>query len=314
MIPERLAQQLEGARRVLLAGAGGGYDILGAVPLLGALKQMGLRVSLANLTFTTVSKLGIESSGGCHTLHRLTGNHASKSIFCPEAWLSRWLADQGPELIEDPSVWTFDPSGYHPLREAYRFVLEQEQIDTLILVDGGIDLLLRGDETSLGTPVEDLISLAVVRNLDVPRKIASAVGFGIELRDGIQHAQVLERFADLTRRGGYFGATAVVQGASSGDQYMDALGYVLEHQQGLRQSHVHRMIQASVRGEFGSDGPHIWVTPLMNLFWFFDLATLADTHLFLEHLEETNELIDVVAMIQACRRNLKIKDREPVPL
>ena len=168
---------------------------MGAVPLLPALKKMGLSVSLASLTFTTAKKLGIDHIGDCHTLHRLSGEHAVSTEFCPEAWLSRWLSEQQPELIADPRIWTFDPSGYHPLREAYTYVLEHDELDTVVLVDGGVDLLLRGDETSLGTPAEDLTTLAVVRRLDVPRKIAAAVGFGIELRDGIQHAQVLERFA-----------------------------------------------------------------------------------------------------------------------
>jgi hypothetical protein len=66
---------------------------------------------------------------------------------------------------------------------------------------------------------------------------------------------VLERFAELTRHGGYLGASALVQGAAGGDLYLDALSYVFRNQEGLKQSHVHQMIQKSIRGEFGPDGP-----------------------------------------------------------
>jgi hypothetical protein len=52
----------------------------------------------------------------------------------------------------------------------------------------------------------------------------------------------------------------------------------------------------------------------MNLMWFFDVETLASTHLFLEELEHSHELLEVVAMLKACRRDVKIKEREPMPI
>jgi hypothetical protein len=312
MIPERLLFLLEGAQRILLAGAGGGYDILGAVPLLEPLRRLGKTVFLASLSFTNSKQLGARPVEGVPILYGLTGEHATEAQFCPEAWLSRWLEGRG--VIDDPTLWSMEPSGYHPIHDAYCHLIERLGIDTIVLVDGGVDLLLRGDETSLGTPAEDLASLAVVSRLDVPRKVAASIGFGVELRDGIQHAQVLERYAELTRAGAFLGQGSLVQGSRVGDQYLAALEYVLGHQPGLHQSHVHRMIRASMLGEFGPDGPHIWVSPLMSQFWFFDLPTVARTHLFLEHLTDSHELIEVVFMIKACRRDLVIRDRERIPI
>ncbi len=39
-------------------------------------------------------------------------------------------------------------------------------IDCVILVDGGTDSLMRGDEKQLGTPTEDMTSIAAVSMLD----------------------------------------------------------------------------------------------------------------------------------------------------
>jgi hypothetical protein len=44
--------ELEGARRVLLAGAGGGYDLFCGLPLYHGLRDAGDHVFLANLSFT----------------------------------------------------------------------------------------------------------------------------------------------------------------------------------------------------------------------------------------------------------------------
>jgi len=47
-----LFERLRGARRVRLAGAGGGFEVYAAVPLYLSLQAMGVGVHLANLTFT----------------------------------------------------------------------------------------------------------------------------------------------------------------------------------------------------------------------------------------------------------------------
>src|SRR6266571_1706491 len=44
--------ELEGARRILLAGAGGGFDIFCGLPLYFGLRGAGKEVFLANLSFT----------------------------------------------------------------------------------------------------------------------------------------------------------------------------------------------------------------------------------------------------------------------
>ncbi|MGX6602514.1 DUF1152 domain-containing protein [Micromonosporaceae bacterium Da 78-11] len=96
------------------------------------------------------------------------------------------------------------------LRAAYRELVAHLGVDAIVLVDGGTDILMRGDEAGLGTPEEDMTSLAAVAGLDeVPVRLVTCLGFGIDAYHGVNHVQVLENLAALDRDGGYLGALSI---------------------------------------------------------------------------------------------------------
>jgi hypothetical protein len=182
-----------------------------------------------------------------------------------------------------------------------------------VLADGGIDLTLRGDETSIGTPSEDLATLCAVRGLEVP-SLAMCLGFGAELREGIAHAQVLERFAELQRTGGYLGAVSLSPSTDAGIAYRSALDFIASGQQDQRGSHIHHVIRGAMDGQFGGVTPDVWISPLAAIRWFFDARVLASSHLFLTHLEQTETIWDVTAVIRGCRKALDVRARTPIPI
>ena len=47
-----LFERLEGARSILIAGAGGGFDVFAGLPVYFALRARGATVHLANLSFS----------------------------------------------------------------------------------------------------------------------------------------------------------------------------------------------------------------------------------------------------------------------
>lgn len=307
-----LLPYLEDAGSVLIAGAGGGYDILGAVPLLVGLRQQGLDVHLASLSFTVLRDLpGAESEADSTDLYRVTSDAASKSIYCPEAWLAQWLTLTG---LSTPEVWCFRKTGVQPLRRAYDYLIDQLEIDTVILVDGGIDGILRGDEFSLGTPGEDLASLAAIQGLEGVTTFMAAVGFGAELRDGIAHAQALRAVSRLAASGGYLGSASLLPHTEGGRAYLAAHDFLKEHQKGVRGSHIHAVIRCAMEGTFGYQGPHTWVSTLSSLYWYFSLPIVAQNHLFLEAIENTTTLWEVNSMIEGVRKTMEILDRESIPL
>ena len=311
MLDAPVLERLGHPRRVLLAGCGGGYDVLGAVPLHHVLRAAGVDVELASLSFCYLNGLpGARQDAVIPNLYEVRGDAATPRAYCPEAHLARWLdGEHGGEH----RVWCFDKTGVRPLARAYAALIERLAIDAVILVDGGIDAVLRGDETRLGTPAEDLTSLAAATAQRVPVALA-CVGMTAELRDGIAHAQVLERFAELARGGGYLGATALVPGTPACDAYVRAVDHVFAGQAEQKQSHVHRVITRALRGEFGAVAPHVWLSPLASMYWWLDAREVARTHLFLDSLRATDSIWEVGARIEAARAALPIREPAVMPI
>jgi hypothetical protein len=311
VLKQPIETALEPARHILLAGAGGGYDLLGAVPLLVDLEGRGKTVSLASLTFCDYKTLaGVEVHPSLPNLASVNGRCAVSDRYCPEAWLAEWLSrNRGLGR----RVWLFDKTGVAPLGAAYRTLARELGIDAVILVDGGIDAVLRGDETSIGTPGEDLASLAAATGIEVPCFVA-CLGMTAELRDGICHAQFLARVAELARLGGFLGVVGLSPASEAGVAYERALEFVTARQPNLRQSHVQRVIRAAMSGAFGADAPDVWLSPLLPMFWFFDAEKVAASHLFLNALENTKTAFEVTAIIEAFRKTTDIRPPSRMPI
>src|SRR5262249_57245185 len=100
--------------------------------------------------------------------------------------------------------------------------------DTVVLVDGGTDSLMRGDEAGLGTPEEDIASIAAVDDLEVPRKYLVCLGFGVDAFHGVCHTHALEAVAELTRDGAFLGALSLTREMPEVRRYMEAAQAVCE--------------------------------------------------------------------------------------
>jgi len=236
---------------------------------------------------------------------------ASQDRYCPEAWLSHWLAkEQG---YHEP-VRLLRKSGVKPLLACYHHLVKSLAIDTIILIDGGIDSVLRGDETSIGTPTEDLASLCAVFNVEGPEKYLACLGMTAELRDGICHAQFLARVAELSTRQAFLGCQSISLLDKNGRHYAEAVDHIFRNQQGQRLSHIQEVILAALRGESGARGPDTWLSPLLPMYWYFDLPTVASTHLFLSALGGTETALEVSLLIDGLRKNVPIQKREALPI
>lgn len=79
------------AQRVLIAGAGGGFDVYAGLPLALALRAAGVEVHLASLSFSELELVGRESWVADHVV-AVTPESTSPDWYFPEGVLSRWLA------------------------------------------------------------------------------------------------------------------------------------------------------------------------------------------------------------------------------
>ncbi|GAA2204849.1 MULTISPECIES: DUF1152 domain-containing protein [Streptomyces] len=282
--------RLREARRVLVAGAGGGFDVYAGLPLALALRSAGKEVHLANLSFADLYGLGPDT-WIAEDVAAVRADTPLRGDYFPERSLARWLRSQG---LPD-TVYAFPLTGVVPLRAAYRALLAHlGGVDAIVLVDGGTDILMRGDEHGLGTPEEDMASLAAVAGLgEVPHRLVVCLGFGVDAHHGVNHALVLENLAALDRAGGYLGAFSLPRESPEGAAYLDAVAHA-QRRHPSRPSIVHGSVAAAVRGDFGdvrfterTRGSELFVNPLMALYFCVDLPALARANLYLARLEDT---------------------------
>jgi hypothetical protein len=300
-----LFEALADARSVLIAGAGGGFDVYAGLPLALALRAQGRVVHLANLSFTALELLDLDvwlAPGVAAVTARTTG----LEDYFPERTLARWLRQQRqPDL-----VYAFPRTGVQPLREAYATLAEQLRLDAIVLVDGGTDILMRGDEAGLGTPTEDMTSLVAVAGLDVPVKLVTCLGFGIDAYHGVRHTQVLENLAALDRDGAYLGALSIPSASREAVLYRDAVAHA-QAATPLRPSIVNGQIAAASRGEFGdvrfttrTGGSTLFVNPLMAIYFSVTVDGLASRLLYRDRLEDTLGMRQVLTRIEQFRAGI----------
>lgn len=301
------------AERVLVAGAGGGFDVYAGLPLALALMKAGKQVFLGNLTF---SYLGGTNTPWLTPHLGLVGPEVTgEEAYFPERALSQWL--QSRQLPSN--VYAFEKVGVRPMRAAYSALVERLKLDAIVLVDGGTDILMFGDEAGLGTPQEDMTSLAVVSKLDVPIRLVACIGFGIDTFHGVCHAHFLENVAALERDGAYLGAFSVPRSSDEGAAFLDAVA-AAQNATPDRPSIVNGSIAAAVEGKFGNvqftsrtNSSELFINPLMGLYFTFDLLGLAKRSQYLHLLEGTETIFEVSAIIEAFRRGKQTRPRKAIP-
>jgi hypothetical protein len=306
-----LFEHLGPARRVLIAGAGGGFDVYAGLPLAISLWDSGTQVFLANLSFAQLELLDMDVWLD-ENVAAIGAQTTGLDDYFPERTLCRWLAANGLPA----TVYAFPKTGVQPLRAAYRRLVEHLDVEALVLIDGGTDILMRGDEAGLGTPEEDLTSLAAVAGLDLPVKLVTCLGFGIDSYHGVRHTQVLENIAALDRTGDYLGALSIPSASREAVLYRDAVGYASAATP-LRPSIVHGQIAAASRGDFGDVhltrrtlGSTLFVNPLMTIYFTFTVDGLARRALYLDRLENTYGIRQVSLRIKEFRE--RITQRKPL--
>lgn len=302
-----LFTRLRDARRVLVAGAGGGFDVYAGLPLAFALRAAGKEVHLANLSFADL--YGLPSEVWLQPdVAAVRPDIPTRGDYFPERTLARWLDRQGLPA----TVYAFPRTGVAPLRDAYRALVDHlGGVDAVVLVDGGTDILMRGDEHGLGTPEEDMASLAAVQGLeDVPQRLVACLGFGVDAFHGVNHSLALENLAALDREGAYLGAFSLSHQSPEGALYLDAVADAQACTPG-HPSIVNGSVAAAVRGDFGNvrftertKDSELFVNPLMALYFCVDAPGLARRNLYLDRLADTVLMRQISSRIEEFRDEL----------
>jgi len=182
-----------------------------------------------------------------------------------------------------------------------------------------------GDEEGLGTPTEDMTSIASVMEVkNVKTKILINVGFGVDCHHGVAHHQYLENLSKISKEGGFLGTLSLI--------------HTMEECQKLQKafiacqptnSIVTSSVLSAVNGEFGNyhspytsnrtSGSRLYISPIMSMLWAYDLPIVAKNILYLESLKDTVYSADVRQKIREFRSKYErygryTGTRLPVPI
>lgn len=286
---------LESCQRILIAGAGGGFDVYLGLPLYFTLVEQGKSVHLASYSFCPLEEAKTLSSQPQEVLPRqvlgVSGDVLLPFPYFPEGYLAQWFKEEEENAIP---IWMFADTGVIPLVESYRALIEHlGGIDAVILVDGGVDSLMRGDEIAPGSLLEDTISLTALSQIELPVKILATAGFGTEVEEAVCHALALENMAALAKAGAFYGSCALTPQMPAFQKYEAACLYTWS-QRHHQNSHISTRVIPAVRGEFGDyhlfppGKQELFISPLMALYWFYDATQVSAHSLLTEALRDSH--------------------------
>jgi hypothetical protein len=302
-------------KSILIAGMGGGFDVFCGLPIYFELKKQGRTVHLASFSFSDI----VNYKGNVQlteTLKAVGEDDKERVVYFPELYLARWF---NSVVHEETAIWCFQKTGARPLLQNYRILQNYLGLDCIILVDGGVDSLVRGDEPATGTLIEDATSLFAVNELsEVPTRIICCVGLGIE--PDLSYYHILENIARLTEAGGFLGTCSLVPKMSAYKLYEDAVNYV----QGMRlqdPSVINSSIVSAVQGHYAdyhmtkkTEGSRLWISPLMGIYWFFDLPIVANLNLYLPNLRHSESFMDAMISFMTTAGALERRPWQRIPL
>lgn len=279
--------------RIFLAGAGGGFDIYSGIPLFEYLKAHGKQVWLGNLSFAELK----DSEGNRITSEflKVGPDTPGNSWYFPERYLSQFYAERGEEVF----LYAYYGSGARSVLTIFERLKKALDYQALVLVDGGTDSLMRGDEPGLGSPAEDIVSIAAGHRLKEVDSYLLSLGFGVDHYHEVCHHYVLEAIAELTKSGDFLGAFSLLPGMPEFDTMVQAVEYSNKKMPG-RESIVANSIVSAGQGRFDNyhatertEGKELYINPLMSMYFGFRLAGVAKRCLYLDYIYDTHSRMDV---------------------
>jgi hypothetical protein len=199
------------ARRVLVLGIGGGGDVVGALALARLCESLGTPFVLGGVAW---ERIAIDPHPGPRPVaeirHGRPLGHAAvlagPETGTPEGVL---FAEAGMAAHLDTETVLIEVSGGTAgAARGIATAVGQLDCDLLVCVDVGGDVLARGDEPGLASPLCDAVMVAAaLRVAGRVKPLLAVIGPGC---DGeLTAAEVLERVAELARAGAWLGAWGV---------------------------------------------------------------------------------------------------------
>lgn len=313
-------EKIDRYERILISGCGGGYDIMQGLPLYFALRSQNKQVFLGNMSFSELGKADGEiilkennpgESIVCMSITHKTSLNIRASYF-PEKYLCEWFKEV---CNEDVQIFAFKRRGPDKIAAAYSALIEKYGIQAIVLVDGGSDSLMAGDEAELGTPLEDMLSIFAVQSLNIPSFLV-CLGIGADRFHGVSDCSSLRAIAELTQSGGFLGSLGLEKTMPEVIGFLEASQYV---ESKMQPSIVGFFVKSAIQGKFGNynilertRGQKLFVYPLMGWYFFFDLEKVYKRILYRQYCEGVKNATEFMVALDAFRVEIEQDELRPV--
>lgn len=284
---------------IIISGAGGGYDIFGGMLIYNNFKKE--EIILFNLSFTSTDILdnlvktkNVEEI--CYRCYKIyPGNYAENIEYFPEYKLANKLN----HIVYAMCSYEYTSE----IKKFYDRILPMYKIDSIYLIDGGCDILLKGNEGFLGTPVEDMMHLKVVKDLNINDKYVCAIGMNVDCGDDVIECELIKRIHELENRN-------IIQSEIILNMKQDNVKFYLDTflDCNPENSLVHCFIYESLINNYGyiipsltekiKDNKLVNISELTKTFIKCDLLKLANSIIYLNDIKDDMNSDEVDNMIR----------------
>jgi hypothetical protein len=101
----RLPSAIENSQCVLVAGAGGGFDVYAGLPIYERLRSLGRKVFLANLSFVSLATTSARAL--TRALYAVEPTTTGQDLYFPERTLAQFLSQQEGNV----KIYAFERQG-----------------------------------------------------------------------------------------------------------------------------------------------------------------------------------------------------------
>ncbi len=243
----------------------------------------------------------------------VTAKSQGNEYYFPEGYLAQWLSRKRM----DTPIYCIRVTPIEDLVQSYKLLHEALQFDMMVLVDGGVDSILRGDESRIGTPIEDVMSLAASLQIDVPKQLL-CLGFGAET--DVCHLYALETVAQLIKAKAFLGGLMLSPDMPEMIKFVEATEFVFYEMRGY-ESVICSSIISALEGYFGDHhrtrrtiGTELWINPLMLLYMAFDVSKVTENILYFNDLSSCQSLDQVRNVIRDFRERTAVRKLPTFPI
>ncbi len=315
-------------KKTLIIGCGGGYDIFCGLPLYYALNNNAILANFSFTNEALLERGNSNDIGpGFWEIDATTLTLPTKQEFLNEVSLGegeqdkkppQWLLKQLGITLGDfqeskaglrpdgvnglyyfpewslsqqlgHSVWTFNGNrGGRCITDGLKNLIKRYGIQQVILVDGGTDSLMKGDEEELGTQFEDMLSMAGLSQavLEIATDSVDGdshidmylytLGYNIDSVHHVTNESVDANILEAIKDGGFRGAYHILNDPLAAGQYRETFMACYP-----ASSWINSLVTAGLIGLRPDTTPD-WIleirgksllpiSPIMGLYWAFDL-------------------------------------------